>query len=241
MHYLSSPPKLGGVPVGGRGLSPPHRKPRPWLFAMGRRRAEVRVALNDRAERYRSCNLVTERERRGLLIQNSKFKIQNYLHGAPRTNQDFVCLLWGIAEVRVALNDRAERYRSCNLVTERDAISPTPLPRVQRWYNIYKKEGHSALVLFPFSFHRSRSYRFVSFLFRAIGYAIDVPARYLRDRVSRLAVVRLAWCCRVVLPIDTLWRCYHADRCYHVADGSLRVRDCYCSSDVLFGRRRAEQ
>ena len=38
----------------------------------------------------------------------------------PRANQDYVCLLWGEAEVRVAFNDRAERYRSCNLVTERD-------------------------------------------------------------------------------------------------------------------------
>ena len=42
--------------------------------------------------------------------------------GAPRTNQDFVCLLWGEAEVRVAFNDRAERYHSRNLVTERDVI-----------------------------------------------------------------------------------------------------------------------
>ena len=39
--------------------------------------------------------------------------------GVSRTNQDFVCLLWGKAEVRVAFNDRAERYHSCNLVTER--------------------------------------------------------------------------------------------------------------------------
>ena len=65
------------------------------------------------------------------------------------TNQDFVCLLWGEgkaevhvapiwvpknklrlclfafgrAEVRVAFNDRAERYHSRNLVTERGVIS----------------------------------------------------------------------------------------------------------------------
>ena len=37
----------------------PKSKPRFHLFAFGK--AEVRVALNDRAERYRSCNLVTER------------------------------------------------------------------------------------------------------------------------------------------------------------------------------------
>ena len=40
--------------------------------------------------------------------------------GVSITNQDFVCLLWGKAEVRVAFNDRAERYHSCNLVTERE-------------------------------------------------------------------------------------------------------------------------
>ena len=40
--------------------------------------------------------------------------------GVPRANQDFICLLWGEAEVRVAFNDRAERYHSRNLVTERD-------------------------------------------------------------------------------------------------------------------------
>ena len=33
----------------------------------------------------------------------------------------------GRAEVRVALNDRAERYRSCNLVTERDATGELAL------------------------------------------------------------------------------------------------------------------
>jgi hypothetical protein len=31
-------------------------------------------------------------------------------------------LLWGEAEVRVAFNDRAERYHSRNLVTERGVI-----------------------------------------------------------------------------------------------------------------------
>ena len=41
-------------------------------------------------------------------------------NGAPKTPPDFVCLLWGEAEVRVAFNDRAERYHSRNLVTERD-------------------------------------------------------------------------------------------------------------------------
>ena len=41
---------------------------------------------------------------------------------APGANQDFVCLLWGKAEVRVAFNDRADRYHSRNLVTERAVI-----------------------------------------------------------------------------------------------------------------------
>ncbi|MBP3585871.1 MAG: hypothetical protein J6J29_00045, partial [Paludibacteraceae bacterium] len=44
--------------------NPPHRvpksKPRLCLFAFGK--AEVRVAFNDRAERYHSRNLVTERD-----------------------------------------------------------------------------------------------------------------------------------------------------------------------------------
>ena len=40
----------------------------------------------------------------------------------PIVNQDSVCLLWGEAEVRVAFNDRAERYHSRNLVTERGVI-----------------------------------------------------------------------------------------------------------------------
>ena len=92
MHYLSSPPKLGGVPVGGRGLSPPHRKPRPCLFAMGRS-GGTSCPNDDRV--IGPCNLVTERELRALLIQNSKFLIQNYLHGVSGANQDFVCLLWG--------------------------------------------------------------------------------------------------------------------------------------------------
>ena len=39
----------------------PRSKPRLRLFAMGRKRAEVRVAFNDRAEQYHSRNLVTER------------------------------------------------------------------------------------------------------------------------------------------------------------------------------------
>ena len=46
-----------------RGL---HNKPRLCLFVMGRVKAEVRVAFNDRAERYHSRNLVTERELQGL-------------------------------------------------------------------------------------------------------------------------------------------------------------------------------
>ena len=50
-------------------------------------KAEVRVAFNDRAERYHSRNLVTER--------------------AVIGQYDFVT--------------KRERYRSCNLVTERDS------------------------------------------------------------------------------------------------------------------------
>ena len=62
------------------------------------------------------CDLIVERERAYRLVC-----------GAPITTQDFVCLLWGEAEVRVALNDRGERYRSCNLVTERDATGELAL------------------------------------------------------------------------------------------------------------------
>ena len=40
--------------------------------------------------------------------------------GVSRTNQDFVCLLWGKARYELLFNDRAERYHSCNLVTERE-------------------------------------------------------------------------------------------------------------------------
>ena len=67
--------------------------------------------------------------------------------GVPRANQDFICLLWGEAEVRVApsgtqnkrllyfgraevrvaFNDRAERYHSRNLVTERGVIGQCDL------------------------------------------------------------------------------------------------------------------
>ena len=49
-------------------ITNPHRvpksKPRQCLFAFGK--AEVRVAFNDRAERYHSRNLVTERGARPL-------------------------------------------------------------------------------------------------------------------------------------------------------------------------------
>ena len=50
-------------------------------------------------------------------------------NGAPRVNQDFFCLLWGEgkAEVRVAFNDRAERYHSRNLVTERVTNYQSPI------------------------------------------------------------------------------------------------------------------
>ena len=82
---------------------------------MGEKR-RYELLFNDRAERYHSCNLVTERAATGELA----FLLGGEC-GVSITNQDFVYLLWGKAEVRVALNDRAERYRSCNLVTERDA------------------------------------------------------------------------------------------------------------------------
>ena len=58
--------------------------------------------------------------------------------GYPKVNQDFVCLLWGKAEVRVAFNDRAERYHSRNLVTERDVISQYDLI-VERDYSLFPR------------------------------------------------------------------------------------------------------
>ncbi len=45
----------------------------------------------------------------------------------PQSKPRLVCLLWGEAEVRVAFNDRAERYHSRNLVTERDATGELAL------------------------------------------------------------------------------------------------------------------
>ena len=41
--------------------------------------------------------------------------------GAPKSKPRFHLFTFGKAEVRVAFNDRAERYHSRNLVTERDA------------------------------------------------------------------------------------------------------------------------
>ena len=61
------------------------------------------------------CDLIVERERAYGLVYG------------PQSKPRFICLLWGEAEVRVALNDRAERYRSCNLVTERAATGELAL------------------------------------------------------------------------------------------------------------------
>ena len=44
-------------------------------------------------------------------------------HRVPKSKPRFHLFTFGKAEVRVAFNDRAERYHSRNLVTERDVIS----------------------------------------------------------------------------------------------------------------------
>ena len=79
----------------------PKSKPRLCLFAFGR--AEVRVAFNDRAERYRSCNLVTERDK-------------------PR----FICLLWGKGK---------RRYELLSMIEQSDIIRATSLPNARHPLN----------------------------------------------------------------------------------------------------------
>ena len=73
----------------------PHNKPRLRLFVMGRRNSGG------------TCR--------------PQF-LNSFPIGFPKSKPRFICLLWGIAEVRVAFNDRAERYHSRNLVTERAVI-----------------------------------------------------------------------------------------------------------------------
>ena len=68
----------------------PKNKLRLCLFAFGR--AEVRVAFNDRAERYHSRNLVTERGARPLNSSNA----------SGTQNKRFKIVYFGKAEVRVA-------------------------------------------------------------------------------------------------------------------------------------------
>ena len=62
------------------------------------------------------CDLIVERERAYSLVC-----------GVPKSKPRFHLFTFGRAEVRVAFNDRAERYHSRNLVTERDATGELAL------------------------------------------------------------------------------------------------------------------
>ena len=108
----NSSPKLGEVPTGRRGLSPPEQT-KIYLFAMGR--SGGTSCPNDRAERYRSM------QSRYRTRQTKTMSVCFYI-GVPRANQDFICLLWGEAEVRVAQTIEQSDIGQCNLVTERDVI-----------------------------------------------------------------------------------------------------------------------
>ena len=85
-----------------------------------------RIRLND-------CYKVSKFHASEMLVSLLRcFKFSS-LTTPPHSKPGFICLLWGEAEVRVAFNDRAERYRSCNLVTERDrggVCHPQSKPRL---------------------------------------------------------------------------------------------------------------
>ena len=64
------------------------------------------------------CDHVTERDiNHQLPITN----LNSSPHRVPKSKPRLCLFTFGKAEVRVAFNDRAERYHSRNLVTERDS------------------------------------------------------------------------------------------------------------------------
>ena len=68
------------------------------------------------------CDHVTERDATGELAFYWVVNVRRIFYGAPKSKPRLCLFAFGRAEVRVAFNDRAERYHSRNLVTERSVI-----------------------------------------------------------------------------------------------------------------------
>ena len=67
-------------------------------------------------------NLVTERDVTEELAFYWAVNVRRIFYGVPKSKPRLCLFAFGRAEVRVAFNDRAERYHSRNLVTERSVI-----------------------------------------------------------------------------------------------------------------------
>ena len=148
----------------------PQNKPRLRLFALGRRKAEVRVASTMTDSVIGLRNLVTERD------TNYQLPITNPPIGYPKVNQDYVCLQKnGVSKVNqdlsVCFGEKESGGTSCfnddrviglrNLVTERGASSKLLISPLGRTI-IRRANFHNSLRVYYCSLHNASFIRFIA-------------------------------------------------------------------------------